>query len=125
MREVRRSGRPGQRFESLAALEQALALDASEEFRRLMRDEAIACLVLPDVQFVAATNLPRLNVDWMSALFDESLELGALSNQSNAVRVLRVADGGAVATLVTAPWRPQHLLRFSPDARFLDRKSVV
>jgi hypothetical protein len=46
----RRSGQVGQRFRSLGELTRALRLDPPAELRREIRDEAVAALVLPDVE---------------------------------------------------------------------------
>jgi hypothetical protein len=48
----RRSGQRGQRFRSLAELKAAMQLNPSPMLRGEMRDEALACLVLADLETV-------------------------------------------------------------------------
>jgi serine/threonine protein kinase/WD40 repeat protein len=118
------SRQPGQRLDSLKALERAAQLGRElgrgrEELLKL-RNEAIACLALQDV---------RLEKEWegnppgTNGLgFDARFERYAWSFKDEGIRICRVADQQELLRLPTLPaervsrWlRP----RFSPDGRFL------
>jgi serine/threonine protein kinase/WD40 repeat protein len=118
------SRQPGQRLESLKALAQAAQLSQAlgrgpAELLRL-RNEAIACLALPDV---------RLEREWEGSPpgtnglgFDARFERYAWSFKDEGIRIGRVADQQELLRLPTLPaervsrWL---FLRFSPDGRFL------
>jgi serine/threonine protein kinase/WD40 repeat protein len=120
----RSSQQPGQRLESLKALEQAAR--HSRELGRgpadlaKLRSEAIACLALPDV---------RLEHEWEGSPtgtnglgFDERFERYAWSFKDQGIRICRLSDHQELMRVPTLPaerasrWlRP----RFSPDGRFL------
>jgi hypothetical protein len=120
----RSSQQPGQRLESLKALEQAAR--HSRELGRgpadlmELRNEAIACLALPDV---------RLEREWEGSPpgtnglgLDGRFERYAWSFQDEGIRICRLADHQELMHVPTLPaeraarWpRP----RFSPDGRFL------
>jgi serine/threonine protein kinase/WD40 repeat protein len=118
------SRQPGQRLDSLKALEQAAQLGRElgrgpTELLKL-RKEAIACLALPDV---------RLEKEWegnppgTNGLgFDARFERYASSFQDEGIRICRVADRQELLRLPTLPAeRVSRWLypRFSPDGRFL------
>jgi serine/threonine protein kinase len=118
------SRQPGQRLDSLKALEQAaqlgreLGLGPAELLK--LRNDAIDCLALPDV---------RLEKEWeghpagTNGLgFDARFEHYAWSFKDEGISIRRVADQQEVLRLPALPaervsrWlRP----RFSPDGRFL------
>jgi WD40 repeat protein len=114
------SGRKGQRFESLAALRRALALPVPPG-RSLaeLRDEAIACLVLTDVDL--ALDRPGLPVSagmpWMVP--DPAFERYASFAEDGAIILRRLADGLELARLRGPNRSPEGELIFSPDGRFL------
>jgi WD40 repeat protein/tRNA A-37 threonylcarbamoyl transferase component Bud32 len=114
------SGRQGQRFESLAALRKALALPVPPG-RSLaeLRDEAIACLVLTDVQ--PAQDRPPFPVpDGAGALaLDPALTRYASIPKDGEITLRRLADGVEVARLRDANVSSQGDVSFSPDGRFL------
>jgi serine/threonine protein kinase/WD40 repeat protein len=118
------SRQPGQRLDSLKALEQATQLShelgrGSEELFKL-RNEAIACLALPDV---------RLEKEWEGNVpgtnglgFDARFERYAWSFQDEGIRICRLEDHQELLRLPTLPAeRVSRWLfpRFSPDGRFL------
>jgi WD40 repeat protein len=120
----RTSQRPGQRLDSLKALAQAAQLGRAlgrspEEFLKL-RNEAIACLALPDA---------RLERDWEGSppgtsgvALDARGERYAWSGADEGIHIRRVADHAELLRLPTLPAEvPSRLLRlrFSPDGGFL------
>ena len=95
------SRRRGQRFDSLDALREATKIARernmpAESFDRL-RNEAIACLALPDMRVVKQWNgwpAGSLHVD-----FDSKLERYARTDRDGTCFVYRVADGVEIARL--------------------------
>jgi serine/threonine protein kinase/WD40 repeat protein len=119
----RLSQRRGQRFEALEAIRQAAALQVPAGHSRTeLRDAALGCLVLADLETVRewVGDPPFVGLD-----FDAALERYAFGDKDGAVRVCRTGDG---ALLATVPGAGQRLefgeLSFSPDGRFLYRRSV-
>jgi serine/threonine protein kinase/WD40 repeat protein len=118
------SRQPGQRLDSLKALEQAAelshALGRGPTEQLKLRNEAIACLALPDV---------RLEKEWEGNSagtnglgFDGRFERYACSFKDEGIRICRVADQKELLCLPTLPAeRVSRWLipRFSPDGRFL------
>jgi WD40 repeat protein/Tfp pilus assembly protein PilF len=133
-RASRWSGRAGRRFTGLDALPEAAALARSlklgPEVLLTLRDEAIACMILPDV---------RINRQWPSSppqsgapvglAFDSGLERYARVEADGTVTVRRLTDDVVLVRLADlgAPdrrivdWRV--CLRFSPDGRLLATRS--
>jgi serine/threonine protein kinase/WD40 repeat protein len=120
----RSSGRPGQRLQSLGALERAALLsrrlERSPEEVLKLRNEAIACLALPDVELKEEWegNPPGSN----GLGFDARFERYAWSFKDEGIRVCRVADHKELLRLPTlAAERVTRGLipQFSPDGRFL------
>jgi serine/threonine protein kinase/WD40 repeat protein len=118
------SRQPGQRLDSLKALEQAArlgrALGRGPAEQLNLRNEAIACLALPDV---------RLEREWegnphgTNGLgFDARFERYAWSFKDEGIRICRVADQQELLRLPALPaervtrWL---IPRFSPDGRFV------
>jgi eukaryotic-like serine/threonine-protein kinase len=81
------SGRPGRRFESLAALSNAAAIRPSLE----LRNEAIACLALPDMQVRNRLRFARPTVVFGLA-FDPEYERFALVEQDGSITVRQLRD---------------------------------
>jgi serine/threonine protein kinase/WD40 repeat protein len=119
-RAQRFSRRLGQRFGSLAALKKALALARELELPAdtfdELRNEAIACLALPDL---------RLAREWdgwpagsHTADFDGTLQLYARTDVRGAVSIRRVADDVQIADL-PGPGPCEAWPRLSPDDRFI------
>lgn len=110
------SERAGQRFDSLAALAQAAAIRPSRE----LRNEAIACLTLPDAQPLREWPLsPGHDFD-----FDAQLERYARAELDGEIVIGRVSDGAELLRLrATGHETPETVrLRFSPDGRLLAAK---
>ncbi|HEY2148765.1 MAG TPA: serine/threonine-protein kinase, partial [Pirellulales bacterium] len=78
------SGRMGQRFESLKALAEAAnlgpALNWNEEQKLRLRNEAISCLILPDLQLAQPAH--RLPPGTISLAYDGTLERYVASDQN-------------------------------------------
>jgi serine/threonine protein kinase/WD40 repeat protein len=114
------SHRAGQRFESLAALRRAAALGFSPERRRELRDEAIACLALPDLRLEQSLGVIGNLRATHTICFDGAFEHFAYSDWEGAITVCRVADGAVVARRPGPGRRPQDIgLRTSPDGRWI------
>ncbi len=108
------SGRAGQRFDSLAVLAKAAAIRPSRE----LRNEAIACLTLPDARVHRQWSLrPGHGFD-----FDPRLERYARA-EPNGELVVRSVRDEAESLRLPSPGNPRAVeLRFSPDGRFLVEK---
>jgi serine/threonine protein kinase/WD40 repeat protein/tetratricopeptide (TPR) repeat protein len=114
-RALRSSGRVGQRFEALAAIREATKFRVTDE----LRDEAVAALVLPDVE---------LDVQWdgcpddtLSFAMDARFERYARINKAGEVTVCRRGPTGEEVTArVRAVGGPRYYgLWMSPDGRYL------
>ena len=118
------SRRPGQRFESLEAVRQAVKLlsglpagPETSSRREALRDLAIAALALPDVRPVGRV-LPRPPGVIMTA-FDPTKTRYALRFRDGRISVRRVADDSEVARFSSRGSRAEGVLAFSPDGRYL------
>jgi serine/threonine protein kinase/WD40 repeat protein len=91
---TRGSGREGQRFESLEALKRAAELasilSADKALLLELRNEAIACLALPDLRLLQRR--PRPAFDTENVAFDSSLERFATADQHGRVTLHSLAD---------------------------------
>jgi WD40 repeat protein len=117
-----RSRERGQRFEGLAAIRQALRLQKPPGHSLAeLRNEAIACLVLPDVEPAGAwwEGWPT-GTDWVA--FDPTFERYARADKDGTVLVRRVADDAKL--LKCEGWGRLVFggLSFSPDGRFLQHR---
>ncbi len=115
------SRRAGQRFDSLDALDQGAAIGRvlkldPERFDKL-RDEAIACMALPDLKSTGKviTRPP----DVMYAAFDPAMIRYALRFRDGKISVLRVADDQEIARFQGRGDRDIWTFGFSPDGRYL------
>jgi serine/threonine protein kinase/WD40 repeat protein len=94
----RRSRRVGQRFESLATLEQATQLarrlDLPEENFRELRNEVIACLALPDLRVAREWPYPPRGISAVD--FDGQLERCAWIDRQGNISVRQVADDAEI-----------------------------
>jgi hypothetical protein len=102
----RTSGRVGQRLAGLEALTEAARI----RFDPVLRDEAIACLALPDIHVVEDRELPAgtAGVCW-----DDDRRHYALWDERGTVRVCRSADDAELARLTGRA--PDTAVSFSPD----------
>jgi eukaryotic-like serine/threonine-protein kinase len=117
----RLSRRMGQRFESLDALSQAAAIARElklppERFDPL-RDEAIACMALPDLRPTGrAIAHPPHFIAWT---FDSKMTRYALRFPDGTIQVRRVADDTEVARFQARRNRDFWVFCLSPDGRYL------
>lgn len=120
----RRSQRPGQRLESMNAIARAARLarasgrDAADELK--LRNEAAACLGLPDlvVETEWEGNPPGTN----GLGFDADFTRYARAYGDQGIQVRRLADHAELFRLPTPPSERVSrwvLLAFSPDGRYL------
>ncbi|HZW34979.1 MAG TPA: protein kinase [Isosphaeraceae bacterium] len=111
----------GQRFKSLEALEQAAAI--AQELKPppadvdRLRDEAIACLTLPDLKPTGPV-LPR-PTSVIGMAFDPAGTRCALRFRDGTVSVRRVADDQEIARFQARGDRDFFIFEFSPDGRYL------
>ncbi len=119
---ARRFGRQvGQRFQSLAAIEEAARIGRKlnlppEKFTPL-RDEAIACMALPDLRPDGRV-IPRPSgvIAWA---FDPAMTRYALRFLDGRISVRQVADDREIDQFRARGDRDIWLFRFSPDGSYL------
>jgi WD40 repeat protein/Tfp pilus assembly protein PilF len=124
-RASRLTGRLGQRFDSLEALKKAAgllpSLDLGPEAVRELRNEAIACMVLPDLRLVKTLDGdPQARGAW-GTNFDDNLERYARSDAAGNISVRRVLDDQEIMNL-PGPGEPAWLGGFSPNGQYLAAK---
>jgi serine/threonine protein kinase/WD40 repeat protein len=121
-RALRIGGEAGQRFDSLKALAEAARIARArgygdEEFLKL-RNEAVACLALPDLRFERVL-LERIPHSYWIA-FDPEFRYFVWSDLEGNLSIRRVADGAETDRLPWSHARPAWIdLTFSPDGRWL------
>jgi serine/threonine protein kinase/WD40 repeat protein len=103
------SGQSGQRFESLRAIRAATAIRPSPE----LRDEAIASLVLADIELVGRKDFNQAR---SQAGTGGNQQYYAVGDSNNIVRLRRVADDRELASHSFAG-RIDGIGIFSPDSR--------
>ncbi len=105
--------RPDQRFAALRAFTEATKIRRTPE----LRDEAIACMALPDLDEIHRSSEVFRGI---RLAFDPNLEHYAGLDWDGAVSVRRVADDREVRRLPSpGPLRDCFILAFSPDERHL------
>lgn len=106
------SGRVGRNFESLDVLTRAAAVRPSLE----LRNEAIACMALPDLRLVRQWDygIPRC----YGLAFDADLEYYAFSDEQGTISIRRFADNHELLR-IPGTGVPAWVLDFSPGNRFL------
>jgi serine/threonine protein kinase/WD40 repeat protein/Flp pilus assembly protein TadD len=114
------SRRRGQRFKALEALAEAVRIarerNMAPERLRQLRNEAIACLALPDLRVVQEWDgWPDGSV---AVDFDPTLTRYARTDRRGVCFIHRVADGGEVARLPGLDG-PDARPTWSPDGRFV------
>ena len=114
------SGRAGQRFDSLAALSNAAALGPSPEVRRELRNEAIACMILPDLAPARELQGNPEGSQWLE--IDGSMQRYARSDLEGNISVRRIADDQELFR-APSPGEQNWALRLSPDGRILAAKN--
>ncbi len=121
-RATRFSRRMGQRFESLKALNQAAAIGRAlklppERFETL-RDQAIACMALPDLE--PTGRVLQLPVSVNPVSFDLTMTRYALRFRDGTISVRRVTDDNEIARFhVPRGDGDIWVFGFSPDGRYL------
>jgi serine/threonine protein kinase/WD40 repeat protein/tetratricopeptide (TPR) repeat protein len=117
------SRQPGQRFDSLAALEQAAAIGRELELppERLapLRDEAIACLALPDLRPEPGGRVIRRPPGVERVAVDPTLTRYAFRFKDGTIEVRRVVDDQEVTRFHGRGDREIAVFGFSPNGRFL------
>jgi serine/threonine protein kinase/WD40 repeat protein len=111
----RRSGRVGQRFKALAEIRAAVKLDPAPELRRELRNEAIACLVLPDLEVAKEWDGYPAGTDAVE--FAPSFAHYARSDLQGNISIRRLKDHEQIAHIRGEGKRVA--LRFSPDGQYL------
>ncbi len=120
------SHRVGQRFESLAALKRAAAL--ARELRlpadRLneLRDYAIACLALPDLEPTGRVVARPAGV--IVTAFDPAMSRYAHRFRDGTISVRRFDDDREIARFTARGDRDVWVFGFSPDGRYLATTNV-
>jgi serine/threonine protein kinase/WD40 repeat protein len=120
----RSSGIPGQRFANLESIRQAAEIARAQgrpagDFLQL-RNEAVACLALPDLQLETDWEGNPLGTNGLG--FDATFERYAWSFQDEGIRVRRLRDHVEQCRVPTPPSNcvPRWvLLGFSPNGRYL------
>jgi serine/threonine protein kinase/WD40 repeat protein len=135
-RALRLGGQAGQRFEALKALGEAARvarpLEVGEQEILKLRNEAVACLALPDLRFertLLANVAGKVPLNFWFAL-DPPFHFFVSSDPQGNVSIRRVADGEEISRLPAPGPAPDWvLLGFSPDGRRLavayDRAGVL
>jgi eukaryotic-like serine/threonine-protein kinase len=117
----RLSRRVGQRFESLDALARAGALarelELPAESFDLLRDETIACLVLPDLKKTG--RVIHRPPDVVLSAFNSAMTRYALRFRDGTIKVRRVDDDTEIAHFKARGDREIFVFDFSPDGRYL------
>jgi serine/threonine protein kinase/WD40 repeat protein len=118
------SRRPGQRFDSLEAVNQAVklldGLPPGPEIatrRESLRDLAIACMALRDLK--ATGQVIRQPPGVIMSTFDPKITRYALIFRDGTISVRRVADDHEIASLPGHSDRELWMFGFSPDGRYL------
>jgi serine/threonine protein kinase/WD40 repeat protein len=114
-RALRSSGRVGQRFLALDAIREAAKIKITPG----LRNEAVAAMVLPDVQIERDwVGLDEHTEDWV---VDDSFHRFACIDTDGKLTIGHLTvDGEKVVAQVSVPDQPPFLvLRVSPDGRFL------
>jgi WD40 repeat protein/Flp pilus assembly protein TadD len=111
----------GQRYAGLRALREAARIARSLNLAAArvdeIRDEAIACLALPDLE-PTGTVMSRAAGNFVFA-FDPSMTRYALRLTDGTILVRRVQDDQEVARFTARGYRDIFIFRLSPDGRYL------
>ncbi len=117
----RHSRQIGQRFDSLNALAQAAAIARELKLpaTRLepIRDEAIACMALPDMK--PTGRVFQRPPEAFAVAFDPTMTRYAWRFRDGTIQVLRVGDDEEIARFRARGDRDIYVFGFSPDGRYL------
>jgi WD40 repeat protein len=115
------SKREGQRFKTLDALAQAATIARELKLPpaklELVRDEAIACLALPDLRPTGRVITRAAGTHALS--FDSTMTRYAIRFRDSTIQVRRVADDQEIARLRDRGDREPAVFGLSPDGRYL------
>ena len=114
-RASRRTGRAGQRFDGLAALEKAAQITPGTD----LRNEAIAALALADLQI--EKRWPVRKAGNSPIAFDAALERYGVETQPGAISIRRVSDASEIAQLPAPDGAPRALFitPFTADGKWI------
>jgi WD40 repeat protein len=107
-----RSGELGQRFDTLDAVRRAANVTNSP----VLRQAAVAALVLPDLRFEREIALPS---DTTMAVLDPAFERLALGRGTNAVEIRSLSDDSILGTLPASVEQSADSAAWSQDGRFV------
>ena len=115
------SHRAGQRFDSLDALREAAEIARElrlppEKFD-LLRDQAIACMALPDLKHRGRIITKPAGV--IATAFDSTMTRYAVRFRDGTISVRRIADDAEIARFEARGDRGIFVFGFSPDGRYL------
>jgi serine/threonine protein kinase/WD40 repeat protein len=110
----RTSGRTGQRFSSLDAVRKAAAIRPD----LAARDEAIACLAVPDLRVLKQATLKGRTPD-RNVCYDFNLERYVTGEKDGSIAVRAVADDRVLAVLPAPGFTVESIYGFSPNSRYL------
>ncbi len=111
------SGRVGQKYDSVAAIENAAGFLAPSEFRMRLRDEAIACMALPiDLRLLNRRRV--LSATEAVLTIDDQLNRFVVSDSVGNLEIRRTSDGKTIERY-SGPGEPVNMVRFTPDGRYL------
>jgi len=110
----RTSGREGQRFASLEAVQNAATIRPDIA----VRNEAIASLAVPDLR-VSKEVILNGHAPNDLVCYDLNLEKYAVGDTNGSITIRAVPDNRVVAILPAPGFRVGRIRRFSPDSRFL------
>src|ERR1051325_2332519 len=113
----RLSARPGQRFMTLQAISNALALKPPPMQQSQLRNQAIAAMSLPDLVPIWA--LENTNAGWNGGAIDLPGSRYALVTATGTVEVRRVPDNTLLFNLPRRDVPAQLPIDFSPNGKFL------
>lgn len=111
------SGRAGRRFDSLEALTKAAAIRPSLE----LRNEAIACLALPDVRVERRISGGSARIG-SGLAFDIAFERYVSVSPEGTISIRKVSDNQELLSLAGPPNPVWVNVWFSPDGRYLAEK---
>src|SRR5262249_7426468 len=119
---------PGQHFKSFAevrrALELARAFQLAPKALAEVRNEAIACLCLPDLQ--VGEEWPGYPVGTSAFALEPSFRLYARSDYEGTISVRRRRDDVELFHIRGSDRQPaDHTLRFSPDGHFIQQTYLL
>jgi eukaryotic-like serine/threonine-protein kinase len=120
-RATRFSRQVGQRFDSLAALDRAASigreLKLTPERFELLRDQAIACLALPDMR--KSGRVIQRPPEVLLVAFDPGMRRYALRFRDGTIQVKNIGDDQEVARFQARGRTGVWVFGFSPDGRYL------